>query len=97
MGYARNRPKLLPKKLRLIRELLGMVRMELASKLEVTSRRLSNLETGRGEPTMIDVLVYARLAEVPMELIIDDMFSVNVVRRRLLHKQRRRTSSSKAQ
>jgi transcriptional regulator with XRE-family HTH domain len=97
MGYARNRPKLLPNKLRLIRELLGMVRMELASKLEVTSRRLSNLETGRGEPTMIDVLVYARLAEVPMELIIDDLFSVDAFRCRLLRKQKRRTSSDKTE
>lgn len=94
MGYARNRPKLLANKLRLIRELLGMVRMDLAGKLEVTSRRLSNLETGRGEPTMIDVLVYARLAEVPMELIIDDMFSVNAFRGRLLRKQKRRTRSN---
>lgn len=103
MGYARNKPKLLPKKLVVIREHLGIAKKELASKLEVarklkvTSRLVSDYEKGRCEPTLMETLLYARSVRVPMALIIEDTFSVAAFRRRLLRKQKRRTSSKKAQ
>ena len=39
----------------------------------------------------METLLYARSVRVPMELIIDDMFSVDAFRRRLMRKQKRRT------
>jgi DNA-binding XRE family transcriptional regulator len=103
MGVARNKPKLLPNKLVIIREHLGIAKKDLASKLEVarklkvTSRLVSDYEKGRCEPTLMETLLYARSVRVPMELIIDDMCSVDAFRRRLLRKQKRRTSSNKSQ
>ena len=50
MGVARNKPKLLPNKLVIIREHLGIAKKDLASKLEVarklkvTSRLVSDYE-----------------------------------------------------
>jgi len=99
MGHARNQSKLLPDKLVLIREHLGIdpmdltSKLEVARKLEVTSRRLSNYETGKSEPTLMELLVYARLVNVRMELIIDDEVSVDEFRERL-GKQKRRTEDS---
>lgn len=103
MGYARNKPKLLPNKLVVIREHLRIAKKDLASKLEVarkrkvTSRLVSDYETGRCEPTLMETLLYARSVSVTMDLITDDTFSVDALRRRLLRKQKRRTSSNKAQ
>jgi hypothetical protein len=45
----------------------------------------------------METLLYARSVRVPMDLIIDDMFSVDAFRHRLLRKQKRLTSSNKAQ
>lgn len=103
MGYARNKPKLLPNKLVVIREHLGIAKKDLASKLEVarklkvTSRLVSDYEKGRCEPTLMETLLYARSVSVAMDLIIDDMFSVDAFRRRLLRKQKCRTRSNNAQ
>jgi DNA-binding XRE family transcriptional regulator len=99
MGYARKKPKLLPNKLVIIREYLGIAKKDLASKLEVarklkvTSRLVSDYEKGRCEPTLMETLLYARSVRVPMDLIIDDMFSVDAFRRRLIRKQKHRTRS----
>lgn len=98
MGYARNKPKLLPNKLVVIREHVGTAKKDLASKLEVarklkvTSRLVSDYEKGRCEPTLMETLLYARLAGVTMNVLADDLISMNEFRR-LLRKQNRRTSS----
>jgi DNA-binding XRE family transcriptional regulator len=101
VSMGRNKPKLLPEKLEIIREHVGISKKDLASKLEVarklkvTSRLVSDYEKGRCEPTLMEALLYARSVRVPMELIIDDMFSVDAFRRHLLRKQKRRTNPTK--
>jgi len=91
MGHPRRKPKLLPNKIVLIREYLGIALADMARKLEVSSGRLSNYENGRSEPTLMEMLVYARLGEVHLESIVDDTVSVESCRA-LLGKQNRRTS-----
>jgi len=89
MGHVRRKPKLLPHKLALIREHLGIVpvdmahKLEVARKLEVTSRRLSNYENGKSEPTLMEMLAYAHLAGVPMDAIVDDAIGINAFRKLL--------------
>jgi len=89
MGHVRRKPKLLPHKFVVIREHLGIAPVDMARKLEVvrklkvTSRRLSNYENGKSEPTLMELLAYARLAGVPMDLIVDDRVSVNALRKLL--------------
>jgi hypothetical protein len=89
MGHAHNKPKLLPEKLVVLREHLGIDKKDLANKLEaargqkVTSRRVSDYETGRGELTFMEALAYARLAGVPMELIIVDAVTVETFRKQI--------------
>jgi len=91
MGHVRRKPKLLPNKLVLIREHLGIVLVDMARKCEAGSGRLSNYENGNSEPTLMELLVYARLGKVDLESIVDDEVSVDSFRK-LLGKQNRRTS-----
>ena len=86
MGHVRRKPKLLPNKLVLIREHLGIVLVDMARKLEAGSGRLSNYENGKSEPTLMELLVYARLGKVHLESIVDDEVSVDSLRK-LLGKQ----------
>jgi len=92
MGHVRRKPKLLPNKLVLIREHSGIVLVDMAQKLEARSGRVSNYENGNSEPTLMELLVYARLGKVDLESIVDDEVSVDSFRK-LLGKQNRRTSS----
>lgn len=91
MGHVRRKPKLLPHKLVLIREHLGIVLVDMARQLQAGSGRLSNYENGKSEPTLMELLVYARLGKVELESIVDDEVSVDSFRK-LLGKQNRRTS-----
>jgi transcriptional regulator with XRE-family HTH domain len=73
----RAMPKKLGKKLRQIREQLGMSQREIVTALNYTATplrasQISQYENGQREPTMMLVLVYARLARVPMEVLVDD-------------------------
>ncbi len=75
MGRSRrNKPKKLGRKLALIRQRLGMSQTEMAKALELTVHysAVSNFELGTREPDLIIVLRYARLARVPMEVLVDD-------------------------
>jgi transcriptional regulator with XRE-family HTH domain len=63
----------------------------MARKLEVGSGRLSNYENGKSEPTLMELLVYARSAKVHLESIVDDSISVDAFRE-LLGEQNRRKS-----
>jgi transcriptional regulator with XRE-family HTH domain len=70
-------PKKLGKKLRQIREGLGMSQREIVVALNykdtpLRASQISQYENGQREPTMMLVLAYARLAEVPMEVLVDD-------------------------
>jgi hypothetical protein len=70
MGRARNRPKLLPGKLRAIREFLDVGQVEMASKLQseilsysgkqyqIKRSRISEWEHGRREPDLFVMIAY---------------------------------------
>ena len=73
----RAMPKKLGKKLRQIREQLGMSQRQIVEMLNYTATplrasQISQYENGQREPTMMLVLAYARLAKVPMEVLVDD-------------------------
>lgn len=73
----RAMPKKLGKKMKQIREGLGMSQREIVKALNykdtpLRASQISQYETGQREPTMMLVLAYARLANVPMEYLVDD-------------------------
>jgi len=70
-------PKKLDKKMRQIREGLGMSQRQIVEALNykdtpLRASQISQYETGQREPTMMLVLAYARLAKVSVESLIDD-------------------------
>ncbi|HEY4422692.1 MAG TPA: helix-turn-helix transcriptional regulator [Pyrinomonadaceae bacterium] len=70
-------PKKLGKKLKQIREGLGLSQRQIVDALNykdtpLRASQISQYETGQREPTMMLVLAYARLANVPMEYLVDD-------------------------
>jgi len=95
MGYARNRPKLLPKKLRLIREHLQLdhahmaeqltseIKSRIKKRIQIKKHWVPNFELGKHEPDLVTVHSYGRLAKVSMELIVDDAVSAEALRKRL--------------
>jgi transcriptional regulator with XRE-family HTH domain len=73
----RAMPKKLGKKLLQIRMNLGMSQREIVKALKyhdtpLRASQISQYEQGQREPTMMLVLAYARLAKVPMEVLVDD-------------------------
>jgi transcriptional regulator with XRE-family HTH domain len=78
MGRAhRNRPKRLAEKLLTIRTRLDLTQPELIKRLKAKGERLhpasiSLYESGQREPPLIVLLRYARLAGVPMDVLVDD-------------------------
>jgi transcriptional regulator with XRE-family HTH domain len=73
----RAMPKKLGKKLRQIREGLGMSQRRIVDALNykdtpLRASQISQYENNQREPTMMLVLAYARLAKVPMEVLVDD-------------------------
>jgi transcriptional regulator with XRE-family HTH domain len=76
MGYARPKPKHLAAKLRRIREALGLSQSEMLRRLGFENvhayTRISSYELGRNEPPAMVLLEYARLANVYVEVLIDD-------------------------
>lgn len=71
---ARLKPKRLAQKLVQIRTTLGLSQNELIRELQVdlTQNRISEYETGKGEPPLPVLLRYARLAGVCVDALIDD-------------------------
>jgi len=71
---ARLKPKRLAHKLVQIRTTLGLSQNELIRELEVdlTQNRISEYETGKGEPPLPVLLRYARIAGVCVDVLIDD-------------------------
>jgi transcriptional regulator with XRE-family HTH domain len=78
MGSARRpRPARLAAKLRQIRISLGLTQAEMFERLGDTGTRLyvghiDDYEKGRRVPTLQVTLAYARVAGIPMEVIVDD-------------------------
>jgi transcriptional regulator with XRE-family HTH domain len=79
MGRSRrNKPVLLSHKLLAIRKRLRMSQTQMARALGLTVHysAVSNFELGTREPDLLVVLRYARLAGIPMEVIVDDQLSL---------------------
>ena len=75
MGRSRrNKPMKLGHKLLAIRKRLQMSQTQMARALElkVHYSAVSNFELETREPDLLIVLRYARLAGIPMEVIVDD-------------------------
>lgn len=76
MGYARPKPEQLARKLRQIREALGLSQSEMLRRLGFEDvhayTRISSYELGRNEPPAMVLLEYARAANVYVEALIDD-------------------------
>lgn len=71
---ARLKPERLSEKLIQIRTGLGLSQNELIRRLDVdlTQNRISEYETGTGEPPLPILLRYARLAGISTDVLIDD-------------------------
>lgn len=76
MGHARPRPRHLASKLLEIRLRLGLSQSALVKALGVEDQihypNISKYELDRNEPPLVILLAYARLAEIPVEYLIDD-------------------------
>ena len=72
----REKPERLAEKLLTIRQSLGLSQTEMLKRLEADDRmvysRISEFESGKGEPSLIVLLEYARVAGVCVDVLIDD-------------------------
>ncbi|HEU4769606.1 MAG TPA: helix-turn-helix transcriptional regulator [Pyrinomonadaceae bacterium] len=72
----RPRPANLAKKLRQIRQILGLSQSELVRQLDPEEKmhygRISEFELGKREPSLRVLLAYARVAGLHMEVLVDD-------------------------
>ncbi|PYS76232.1 MAG: hypothetical protein DMF66_15845 [Acidobacteria bacterium] len=72
----REKPKRLTEKLLAIRQTLGLSQTEMLKRLGAEERmayhRISEFESGKGEPSLIILLEYARAAGVCVDVLIDD-------------------------
>jgi transcriptional regulator with XRE-family HTH domain len=71
---ARLKPERLSEKLVQIRTQLGLSQNELIKQLDVdlTQNRISEYETGKGEPPLPILLKYARMIGISTDVLIDD-------------------------
>ena len=71
---ARLKPKRLAEKLVQIRQALGLSQNEMIRRLgvDLTQNRISEYETGKGEPPLMLLLLYARAAGLCVDTLIDD-------------------------
>jgi len=78
----RLRQKRLPEKLRAIREALGLSQTGMLKHLGaeelIEYNRISEFETGKGEPPLRILLLYARAANVWTDVLIDDELDLPV-------------------
>jgi transcriptional regulator with XRE-family HTH domain len=72
----RRRPTRLAGKLLQIRQELGLSQTELLTRMGIAGDLqytiISKNETGNREPTLLELLEYARLANVYMDVLVDD-------------------------
>ena len=83
MGSARPRPEFLAKKLLLIRRNLGISQQQLLNLLGVQDQidytYISKYELNKNEPPLLILLAYARLARVPVDVLIDDEIELDAL------------------
>jgi transcriptional regulator with XRE-family HTH domain len=76
MGNARPKPERLAEKLLQIRLSLGLSQTEILKSLGLAENmqyaRISEYERGEREPSLLTLLVYARLAGISTDVLIDD-------------------------
>ena len=76
----RPRPTYLAKKLRQIRQVLGLSQSEMVIRLDAGQSmhygRISEYELGRREPSLLTLLAYARVAGVHLEDLVDDTIAL---------------------
>ena len=74
MGHARRRPKRLAEKLLQIRTALRLSQREMIKRLgvEMPYRNISRYERDKGEPPILVLLAYARVANVRLGQIVND-------------------------
>jgi transcriptional regulator with XRE-family HTH domain len=87
-------PKLLAKKLKLIRTRLGVGQAEMAALLSKAQSppdgaMVSRFERGLREPNLFVILEYAKLATINALLLIDDQYSVRFMDRQIPKEVRR--------
>ena len=70
--YRRKRPKKLAAKLRDIRLQLGLTQESIAAKIGTDSGSISRFETGKREPSLLEMLAYSNLAGVTINELVDD-------------------------
>jgi transcriptional regulator with XRE-family HTH domain len=72
----RVKPERLAEKLRAIRDAFGLsqgaIVRELAAEGMIDAKHVSKFEVGEREPNLIVLLRYARLAGVPLDVLVDD-------------------------
>ena len=70
----RRQPKKLARKLLTIRQRLGVSQTEMAKllKLKISYTAVSAYELGTREPDLLTLLQYARLADIGVDVLIDD-------------------------
>jgi transcriptional regulator with XRE-family HTH domain len=72
----REKPERLAEKLLTIRQTLGLSQTEMLKRLGAEDRmayhRISEFESGKGEPSLLILLEYARVAGVCVDTLIDD-------------------------
>ncbi len=72
----REKPERLAEKLFTIRQTLGLSQSEMLKRLgadeKMAYHRISEFESGKGEPSLIILLEYARVAGVCVDVLIDD-------------------------
>lgn len=77
MGHPRPRPTRLAEKLLQVRRSLGMSQSQIAKHLGVKDYTIvSRWELNKLEPPLAVLLAYARLAEIPVESLIDDQINI---------------------
>ena len=72
----REKPKRLAEKLLTVRNLLGLSQTDMLKRLGAEERmayhRISEFESGKGEPSLIILLAYAKAAGICVDVLIDD-------------------------
>ncbi len=72
----REKPERLAEKLLTVRQMLGLSQTEMLKRLGAEDRmayhRISEFESGKGEPSLIILLQYARAAGICVDVLIDD-------------------------
>ena len=84
MGHKRDRPRRLAEKLLQIRESLGLSQKEMAKRIGIhrTHHHISKYERGEAVPFVEVLLAYSRVANVPIEQIVDDRIKLRLGKKR---------------